>query len=112
MASNFVEAYDKHKNLKLAADELGMKWQTLYVKLKKLNIPVTGDKLKYGTRSDKLSSIAEREFSKLIPFAEDQNAIKFQSKIDFIVNGEKVDVKASRLKEVNKRCKKRSWLFL
>lgn len=33
-------AYDKHKNLKLAADDIGMKWQTLYWYLKRENHPI------------------------------------------------------------------------
>ncbi|CAL9963606.1 hypothetical protein VPHF99_0085 [Vibrio phage F99] len=38
------EVYDKHKNLKIAAEELGMVWQTLYWNLNKVRHPVTGDK--------------------------------------------------------------------
>lgn len=45
---NAVEAYEKHKNLKLAAIEVGMPWQMLYVHLRKLGVPVTGDKARYG----------------------------------------------------------------
>jgi hypothetical protein len=48
-------AYDKHKNLKVAADELGMKWQTLYWCLKKYNHPVVGNKSKYGTSLQKIN---------------------------------------------------------
>lgn len=36
--------YDKYKNLKLAAEELGIKWQLLYTYLRSANHPVTGDK--------------------------------------------------------------------
>lgn len=41
--------YDKYKNLKLAAEELDIKWQTLYSALVKLKHPVTGDKAMYGS---------------------------------------------------------------
>lgn len=36
----YVESYRKHKNLKLAAAECGIPWQTLYVKLRKADEPV------------------------------------------------------------------------
>jgi transcriptional regulator with PAS, ATPase and Fis domain len=38
---NEAEAYARHKNLKLAANELGVRWQQLYARLRKLGIPVT-----------------------------------------------------------------------
>ena len=72
---DIAAAYNKHKNLKLAADELGVKWQTLYVQLRKLNIPVTGDKLKYGSNRDRLAARAEIEFQRLVPFAINQNKV-------------------------------------
>ena len=49
-----VIAYRKHMNLKLAAAELGVAWQSLYVRLKQLGEPVTGDKMRYGSDRDKL----------------------------------------------------------
>lgn len=87
--------YAKHMNLKLAANELGMKWQTLYVSLKKQGIAVVGDKLRYGTDRDRLAAMAESEFMRLVPSAVDMNKTKFQAKFDFNVNGYKVDVKAA-----------------
>ena len=30
-----IRVYEKHKNLKIAANELGVKWQSLYIRLKK-----------------------------------------------------------------------------
>ena len=39
-------AYDKHKNLKLAASEIGLKWQTLYSRLKNQGVNIIGDKLR------------------------------------------------------------------
>ncbi len=108
---DIAAAYNKHKNLKLAADELGVKWQTLYVQLRKLNIPVTGDKLKYGSNRDRLAARAEIEFQRLVPFAINQNKVKFQSKFDYFVGNEKVDIKASHLKPGNKRFKQVRWAF-
>jgi hypothetical protein len=108
-----IQAYEKHKNLKIAANELGMKWQTLYVHLKKNNIPVTGDKLRYGSDTDRLAARAELLFQKLVPYAEDQNALKFQSKIDFVVgvDGVKVDIKAATLKQGCKAYTAKRWSF-
>lgn len=111
MNSSIVLAYQKHKNLKLAAQELGMKWQTLYVQLRQLGIPVTGDKARYGSDKDRLAAAAELEFKKLVPFAEDQNQITFQSKFDFLVGKEKVDIKASKEKQGCKRFSATRWSF-
>lgn len=98
-------------NLKLAALELGIAWQSLYVRLKKLGEPVTGDKLRYGNDRDKLGALAEAEFKRLVPFAVDNNKLKHQSKYDFDVMGQKVDVKASRPHQLNKRYAAKSWAF-
>jgi hypothetical protein len=92
------EAYQKHKNLKLAADELGVKWQTLYVHLRQAGVPVLGDKSRYGSDKDRFAAKAEDEFKRLIPGALSQNEIQFQAKIDFLVGNEKVDIKSSSLK--------------
>lgn len=94
--------YDKHKHLKYAADELGMKWQTLYWHLQKNGHPVTGNKSQYGSHTDKFASKAENDFMKLVPNAIDMNRRKFQSKWDFEIHGVKVDVKASTLKNAGK----------
>ena len=106
-----ITAYEKHKNLKIAANEIGIKWQTLYVRLRKNNIQVTGDKTKYGSMSDKIGARAERDFGKLVPKAIDQNESKFQAPIDFIVNGVTVDVKASQRRIGNKKFKTERWAF-
>ena len=55
-----AEAYSRHMNLKLAAHELGMKWQTLYYRLKRAGVPVVGDKLRHGSDRDRLAARAER----------------------------------------------------
>lgn len=106
-----VLIYRKHMNLKLAALELGVAWQSLYVRLKKLGEPVTGDKLRYGTDRDRLGAIAEAEFKRLVPFATDNNKLQHQSKYDFDVNGQKVDVKAARPHQLNKKYEAKSWAF-
>ncbi|AUR94316.1 hypothetical protein NVP1193O_185 [Vibrio phage 1.193.O._10N.286.52.C6] len=79
------EVYDKHKNLKLAAEELGMVWQTLYYNLNKVGHPVTGDKERYGSPTDKMTKAMEDKFKLLVPHAEDYNKDKFQALIDFKV---------------------------
>jgi hypothetical protein len=109
--SQEVIAYRKHMNLKLAANELGIAWQTLYCRLKQLGEPVIGDKLRYGSDRDKLSAMAEIEFKRLVPFAINNNAIQFQSKYDFMVAGWKVDVKASMPRQLNRRFAALSWSF-
>lgn len=93
-----VESYRQHKHLKAVGAELGIPWQTVYVHLRKVGEPVTGDKARYGSPTDRLATKAETDFQRLVPNAEDQNRRKFQSKVDFIVNGWSVDVKAGRLR--------------
>ncbi len=106
-----IEAYRKHRNLKLAAKELNIPWQTLYVHLKKANEPVIGNKSKYGSLRDKIGALGEAEFKRLVPFAIDQNNIVHQAKYDFDVLGFKVDVKAGNLRQLNKRYPNKSWSF-
>jgi hypothetical protein len=106
-----AQAYEKHKNLKSAANELGIKWQSLYVRLRKEGVSVTGDKSRYGSDKDRLAARAELEFKKLVPFAEDQNLVKFQSKFDFLVGNEKVDIKASKLHKGSKQFNAMRWAF-
>lgn len=106
-----IAVYEKHKNLKLAADELGIKWQTLYSRLKKAGHAVTGDKERYGSDKDRLATKAESLFKTLVPFAENQNGLKFQAKVDFVINGKKVDIKASTLKKGMKHSNIRRWAF-
>src|SRR5690606_22461353 len=93
-----VQAYREHQNLKVAAQHVGIPWQTVYVHLRKAGEPVSGNKLKYGSETDRLAARSERIFLDLVPFAEDQNTRQFQSKVDFRVGEFGVDVKASRLK--------------
>lgn len=109
--SSSVEAYRKHKNLHIAAEELGIKWQTLYTHLVSAGEPVCGDKSKYGSDKDKLAAKAERMFSELLPFAENMNSQQWQSKIDFVVNGRSVDIKAARLCSANGKYKSTRWAF-
>ena len=93
-----IESYSRLKNLKLAGLELGIPWQTVYVHLRAAGVPVTGDKSRYGSDTDRLAAKAETIFSTLVPNAENQNDHQFQAKVDFMVNGYSVDVKASRLR--------------
>lgn len=111
MNSNIEYVYLKHKNLKHAAAELGIKWQTLYVQLRKAGIPVTGDKSRYGSDKDRLAAMAEMEFKKLVPFCISKNEEEFQAKIDFMVGSEKVDIKASKLNQGSKRFAALRWAF-
>lgn len=106
-----VEAYQRLKNLKLAAAEVGMPWQALYAHLKKAGVPVVGDKLRYGSDRDRLATLAEAEFWRLVPDAQPMNLIRWQAKYDFDVYGYKVDVKASMPRQLNKRYTAESWAF-
>lgn len=106
------ESYEKHKNLKLAAQEIGIKWQTLYYRLKKQGTPVTGDKLKYGSTSDKLAHMAEQEFLKLVPEAKNMNNVEWQSKFDMLIGEVRVDVKCSLPRSLQPRkLSTLSWAF-
>lgn len=109
--SLIADAYNKHRNLKIAAAELGMPWQTLYVQLKKEGVAITGDKLRYGSDRDRLAALAESEFKRLVPSAHDMNTVSFQAKHDFEVSGIKVDVKASMPRQLDKRYPAKSWAF-
>lgn len=105
------ESYEKHKNLKLSADELGMKWQNLYYHLRKNGIDVVGDKSKYGSDSDKLAAKAELNFLRIVPFANYNNKQKFQSKVDFNINGLNIDIKSSELHFSSKKFSSKRWAF-
>lgn len=104
-----VQAYRKHKHLGLAATDVGIPWQTVYVHLKRAGEPVCGDKSRYGSDTDKLAAKAERIFKELVPYAKDQNRAKFQSKYDFIVKGYKIDVKCSTLRPSSKGSQSLRW---
>ncbi|CAM0107671.1 hypothetical protein VPH5P1C_0074 [Vibrio phage 5P1c] len=91
----YKSTYDKYQNLKLAAKELGIAWQTLYVYLREADYPVTGNKEKYEAPTDKLARYTEKRFKTLVPYAEDHNTEKFQAKMDFTVKGLSIDVKAA-----------------
>lgn len=111
MDSQIKIAYEKYKNLKLAALELGMPWQNLYLKLKKLGVPVTGDKAKYGSDKDKLAARAEQLFREIVPFAESQNDIQWQPLFDFLISGHKIDIKASKENKGSKKFHATRWAF-
>lgn len=105
------DAYEKHKNLKLAANEIGIKWQTLYCRLKKQGVNVTGDKSRYGSSSDKLAYYAEKKFETMIPGSVNMNSTEWQSKFDFLCGSLRVDVKCSVPRKLNFRSKRLSWAF-
>jgi len=91
-----VESYRRLRSLKRVGLELGIPWQTVYVHLRKVGEPVTGDKLRYGSDTDRLAARAEHYFSELVPFARDMNLTKFQAKYDALVYGHRIDIKAAR----------------
>lgn len=93
-----ISRYRELKNTKLVAAELGIAPATAYWRLRRAGEPVTGDKTRYGSDTDKLAARGERWFKRVIPWAEDQNHLGFQAKVDFIVGGQRVDVKTSRPK--------------
>lgn len=45
--AKIIESYSRLKKLKLVGDETGIPWQTVYVRLRANNVPVTGDKARY-----------------------------------------------------------------
>lgn len=106
-----IQAYEKHKNLKLAAAEIGIPWQTVYSHLKKAGVRVIGDKLRYGSDRDRLAAMAEEKFNELVPMAKSMNASKYQAKYDFTVGRFKVDVKAAKPHQPNKRYPGKCWSF-
>lgn len=106
-----ITAYRQHRNLKRAAGDVGIPWQTVYVHLRRAGEPVTGDKSRYGSDSDKLAAKGEQLFQSLVPGATNHNERQFQSKLDFSVRGYGVDVKISTLRLSSKACKVRRWAF-
>lgn len=109
--SKCIKLYKEHKNLKVVASHANIPWQKVYVHLKKAGIAVTGDKLRYGSETDKLARKGELYFLSKVPFAIDQNNIQFQSKFDFEVNGFSVDVKSSTQRKSNKNNNPDRWAF-
>lgn len=91
-----IESYSRLKNLKLVGLELGIPWQTVYVHLRAAGVPVTGDKSRYGSDTDRLAAKAEALFSELVPAAVNQNDTQFQAKVDFVVGEYAIDVKSAR----------------
>jgi len=75
------------------------------------NEPVTGDKERYGSESDRFARLAEKHFKELVPYADDQNESKFQSKFDFQVGHLKIDVKCARPAIKQTSSKVKSWAF-
>ncbi len=106
-----IAAYKKHEQLFAAAKELDMPWQTMYWRLKRAGIEVNGNKARWGSARDKFGARGEMLFKELVPFAEDQNAGAFQSKVDFIVNGFSVDVKCAKRKRSSSRFQSKRWAF-
>lgn len=105
-----ADSYARHKKLKMVEQETGIPWQTVYVHLRAAGVAVTGDKSRYGSDKDKLAAIAEKEFERLIPAAENMNRVQFQAKIDFMVGHLGVDVKSSRPNVYDRHGNKR-WAF-
>jgi len=106
-----IDAYDRLRNLKLVGAELGIKWQTVYTILRRNNVPVVGDKIRYGSETDRLAATTEQEFKRLVPDAVSQNEFKYQARIDFMVHGMRVDIKSSRLNRGMKNSPGLRWAF-
>lgn len=103
-----VDAYRKHKHLGLAAQELGIKWQTVYWNLRQANEPVTGDKSRHGSAKDKFADRSEQLFASIVPNAVNQNELQFQAKCDFVLHGVNIDVKAAAM---NNHSNTHGWAF-
>lgn len=91
-----IDSYERHKNLKKSAQELGMCFQTLYWNLKKAGVSCSGDKEIYGCSKDRFGAVGELEFQKIVPYAENQNKKQYQPKIDFLINGVKFEIKSAK----------------
>jgi len=104
-------SYEKHKNLKAAALELGIGWQNLYLKLRKAGVQITGDKSRYGSDKDRLAAFAESQFRRIVPFAVSQNDLQWQSRVDFLVGTYKVDIKAARAHRGSQKFSATRWMF-
>lgn len=109
--TEIIESYSRLKNLKLVGSELGIPWQSVYVQLRKAGVVVTGDKSRYGSATDRLAVKAESEFQRLVPFATNNNQVKYQAKVDFSVGGVGVDIKGATLKQGCKKFAARRWAF-
>lgn len=103
-----LESYSRLRNLKLVERETGIPWQTVYWHLKKAGVQVAGDKAIYGSSKDKFAHIGEQLFNKIITYAENQNLISFQPKIDFIVKGYGVEIKSAKSTSSNRS---KRWSF-
>lgn len=106
-----VEAYRQHQNLKIAAQHIGIPWQTVYVHLRAAGEPVIGNKAVYGSDKDRLAVLGESLFDRLVPFAENENRKKFQSKVDFFVLGYGVDIKTATPRIGHKSQSTERWAF-
>ena len=103
-----IESYSKLKNLKLVGEETGIAWQQVYRILKRANVPVCGDKARYGSVTDRLAVHAEQMFKKAVPFAVDNNDEQWQSTVDFSVGNETIDIKASIIQDAYRNSKGKS----
>ena len=110
--SREAAAYEKHKNLKIAADEIGIPWGVLYTRLRKQGVAVTGDKSRYGAPRDKFAAASEALFQRLVPSASNMNDTKFQAHCDFEIGGLKIDVKAATPRHQTKGSASLRWAFL
>ena len=106
-----IQAYSEFKNLKLAGDSIGMKWQTLYSRLKRCGVAVVGDKSRYGSLSDKIGARGESDFKRLVPKADNCNLREYQPRVDFKVGDLLVEVKASIKKSCSKITNSKRWAF-
>lgn len=70
-----------------------------HIALAKAGVLKIDDKIKYGTRLQRLGGLAEKEFQKLVPDAVDANKLWKQNNpaFDFRVHGLTVDVKYSSI---------------
>lgn len=102
------ESYSRLKNLKLVEKETSIPWQTVYWYLKKSGVHVVGDKSIYGSKKDRFACVGEMTFNKIIPYAENQNLLSFQPKIDFLVNGYGIEVKSAKFTNNDKN---KRWAF-
>lgn len=100
------QEYSKTPNIRIVADETGIKWQTVYWYLKKAGVEVKGDKSIYGSIKDKFAHNGEKYIQKILPSAINQNLFCFQPKVDFKIGNKSLEIKSSKFITKDKR-----WTF-
>lgn len=96
----FIEAYLECQDMAAAAQRAGLNMLVAFKILKMSGAMLVSDRLKYGSTGSKMGAMAKIEFSKLVPRARQMNSnSKQHPSFDFLVDGKRVDIKASSLRK-------------